>query len=74
MRAVALVVTLAFLPAPVRADAVDVLDPELARICGGTAHHPNCQTSVVLSGGCCLGVVALGGLAVLLVRGGQGKD
>ncbi len=48
------------------ADAVGVLDPEAARLCGGSAHNPRCPPDLL--GGACCGFVVLGG-AIVGLRG-----
>ena len=41
-----------------RADAVGMLDPAAAQLCGGGAHHPNCPPDLL--GGACCAIVVVG--------------
>ncbi len=61
---------------PARADVVGVLDPELAEICGGSAHAPNCRTEHV-GMACCAGALLLVaglGVAGVLLAGKREKQ
>mgnify|MGYP001586493865 CR=1 FL=1 len=55
------------LPGAVRADAVGMLDPELSRVCGGSAHAPNCTTDQVGLACCAVAFFLIAGLGVLTV-------
>ncbi len=56
-------------PALARADAVGMFDPELARVCGGSAHDPRCSSELL--GLCCCGgfVLVAMGVAVFFTMG-----
>lgn len=58
------------------ADAVGLFDPELARLCGGSAHAPRCSTDQVGLACCALGffVVAGTGVLAVLLRGRKEKQ
>lgn len=60
---------------PAHADVVGVLDPELAQICGGSAHAPNCRTEHVGMACCAGGFLLVAGLGVvaLLLAGKKEK-
>lgn len=68
MRAVWLSLLLCWPATMARADAVGVLDPVAAEICGGSVHHPRCPPSL-LGGACCGGIVLLLTTAAFVRRG-----
>ena len=51
--------------AAAHADAVGMLDPELAEICGGSAHSPSCRTEPVGMACCAGGFLLVAGLGVV---------
>jgi hypothetical protein len=71
---VALALAMELSASTARADMVGAFDPELAQICGGSAHHPRCPSELV--GLCCCGGFgfAAAGVIVFFTMGRREKS
>ena len=67
----ALIVGLCLWPGVAHADAVGPFDPDAARICGGSAHDPNCSPSLLFGACCALTSLAIAGVGVAAFARGR---